>query len=183
VDLPPKITSEKSGANAVRVERIEYPVSRRLARMRNLSRLLDTAIGLPGGFRIGIDPIIGLVPGIGDVIASTLSLWLVYDATRLGIPKRVIARMVLNVMIEAAIGAVPVIGDFIDAAWKANARNMRLVEAAYSPTLKERRLWRLVAIVGGALLAVYGSLFLAFYLLMSWVLAMFDAALRPLLGP
>ena len=183
MDLPPKITPEDNGPNLVRAERIEYPVSRRLARMRNLTRLLDTAIGLPGGFRIGIDPIIGLVPGIGDVIASTLSVWLVYDAARLGISKRVIARMVLNIMIEAAIGAVPVIGDFIDAAWKANVRNMRLVEADYKPTLKERSLWKLVGIVGGSLLFVYGSLFLAFYLLMSWLLAMFDAALRPLFGP
>jgi hypothetical protein len=150
--------------------------------MRNLSRLLDTAIGLPGGFRIGIDPIIGLVPGIGDVIATALSLWLVYDATRLGIPKRVLARMILNIIIEAAIGAVPVLGDFIDAVWKANVRNMRLVEAAYRPMLPERPLWKLIAIIGGALLVVYGSLFLAFYLLVSWILMMFDAALKPLFG-
>jgi hypothetical protein len=150
--------------------------------MRNLTRLLDTAFSLPGGFRIGIDPIIGLVPGIGDVIASTLSVWLVYDAARLGISKRVLCRMVLNIMIEAAIGAVPVIGDFIDAAWKANVRNMRLVEADYKPTFKERSLWKLVAIIGGTLFFVYGSLFLAFYLLISWVLMMFEAALKPLFG-
>jgi hypothetical protein len=180
VDLPPKIAPD-SGAS-ITPERIEYPVNKRLARMRALSRLLDTAIRLPGGFRIGIDPIIGLVPVLGDVIASGLSVWLVYDATRLGIPKRVLTRMVLNVMIEAAIGAVPVIGDFIDAAWKANARNMKLVEASYSPTLPTRPLWKLVTIVGGTLFFVYGSLFLAFYLLMSWLLAMFDAALRPLFG-
>ena len=150
--------------------------------MRNLTRLLDTAIGLPGGFRIGIDPIIGLVPGIGDVIATALSLWLIYDATRLGIPKRVLARMVLNVIIEAAVGAIPVLGDFIDAAWKANVRNMRLVEMAYKPTLQERPLWKLIAIIGGTLLVVYGSLFLAFYFVMSWLLMMFDAALKPLFG-
>ena len=150
--------------------------------MRNLTRLLDTAIGLPGGFRIGIDPIIGLVPGIGDVIATALSLWLIYDATRLGIPKRVLARMVLNVVIEAAVGAIPVLGDIIDAAWKANVRNMRLVEMAYKPTLQERPLWKLIAIIGGTLLVVYGSLFLAFYFVMSWLLMMFDAALKPLFG-
>jgi hypothetical protein len=182
VDLPPKIPAASPEPLSAKPERVEYPVSRRLARMRNLSRLLDTAIRLPGGFRIGIDPIIGLVPGIGDVIASGLSIWLVYDAARLGLSKRVLSRMVLNVMIEAAIGAVPVIGDFIDAAWKANARNMRLVEAHYRPTMKERSLWKMVAILGGTLLFVYGSLFLAFYLLMSWLLAMFDAALRPLFG-
>lgn len=142
--------------------------------MRALSRLLDTAIRLPGGFRIGIDPIIGLIPGIGDVIASSLSIWLVYEGARLGVRKRVLARMVLNVMIEAAIGAVPVIGDFIDAAWKANARNMRLVEQSYSPLLPERSRRKLIGFVLGTLVAVYGSLFLAFYLLVSWLLVTFD---------
>ena len=180
MEPPPKITPQSDAA--IKAERIEYPASPRLARMRNLTRLLDTAFGLPGGFRIGIDPIIGLVPGIGDVIATGLSLWLIYDATRLGIPKRVLARMVLNVVIEAAIGAIPVLGDFIDAAWKANVRNMRLVESAYKPTLRERPLWKLIAIIGGTIVIVYGTLFLAFYLVMSWILMMFDAALKPLFG-
>jgi hypothetical protein len=179
VEPPPKLPQPDPIA---KVDRIEYPPNPRLARMRNLTRLLDTAIGLPGGFRIGIDPIIGLIPGIGDVIATTLSVWLVYDAARLGIRKRTLARMVLNIMIEGTIGAVPVLGDFIDAVWKANVRNMRLVEADYNPALKARPLWKLVAIIGGTLLLVYGTLFLAFYLLMRWLLMMFDAALRPLFG-
>ncbi len=179
MDLPPKIIPHQE---STKPERIEYPANPRLARMRALTRLLDTAFQLPGGFRIGIDPIIGLVPGIGDVIATTLSVWLVYDATRLGIRKRTIARMVLNIMIEAAIGAVPVIGDFIDAAWKANVRNMRLVEAHYHPTMKERPLWALIAVVGGTLFLVYGTLFAAFYLLMTWLLMMFEAALKPIFG-
>ena len=180
MEHPPKIIpkSESDG----RVERIEYPANPRLARMRALSRLLDTAIPLPGGFRIGIDPIIGLVPVLGDVIASTLSVWLVYDAARLGVSKRILARMVGNVMIEAAIGAVPVIGDFIDAAWKANARNMRLVERDYSPAMKERSKRKLIAFVIGTLILVYGSLFLAFYLLVSWLLAIFGAAIDALLA-
>jgi hypothetical protein len=178
VENPPKLVPPAKTEG--RLERIEYPVNPRLARMRAFSRLLDTAIPLPGGFRIGIDPIIGLVPGIGDVIASTLSVWLVYDAARLGIAKRVLARMVGNVMIEAAIGAIPVIGDFIDAAWKANARNMRLVEAAYSPALKERSKRKLIGFTLGTLLLVYGSLFLAMYALVSWLLAMFGAVFGPL---
>ena len=177
MEQPPKYPLE-SWHSAPKPEKIEYPVNRRLGRMRALSRLLDNAFELPGGFRIGIDPIIGLIPGIGDVIASTLSVWLVYDAARLGIQKRVLARLVLNVMIEAAIGAVPVVGDFIDAAWKANARNMRLIEANYKPTMKERSFSKLIGFTLGTLLLVYGSLFLAMYLLISWVLAMFSALFR-----
>ena len=180
MDEPPKLPHLQVAAD--KPTAIDYPENPRLARMRALSRLLDTAIRLPGGFRIGIDPIIGLVPGIGDVIASSLSIWLVYDATRLGLRKRVIARMVLNVMIEAAIGAVPVIGDFIDAAWKANARNMRLVEANYSPGLQERPAWQLIGVVLGTLLLVYGTLFLAFYLLVSWLVSVFGNIFERLLG-
>lgn len=142
--------------------------------MRALSRLLDTAITLPGGFRIGIDPIIGLVPGIGDLIASSLSVWLIYDAARMGISKVTLARMIGNVMMEAAIGAVPLLGDIIDAVWKANARNMRLVEREYSPHLKERTVGKLVAFLAGTLLLVYGSLFLGFYLLFTWLVALVD---------
>ena len=173
MDEPPRIEGSADG----KLERIEYPASRRLERMRWLSRLLDTSIGLPGGYRIGIDPIIGLVPGIGDVISSGLSVWLVYDAIRLGLKKRIIARMVINVVIEAAVGVVPVLGEIFDAAFKANVRNMRLVEANYTPALKERSLWKIITVLLGAIVMVYGSLFLAFYLFFTWVFAMFDAAL------
>ena len=158
---------------APKPERINYRVSPRLGRMRFLTRLLDTAIPLPGGFRIGIDPIIGLIPVAGDVIASTLSIWLVYDAARLGVQKRVLARMVLNVMIEAAVGTIPVLGNLIDAAWKANVRNMRLVEGNYKPAMKERSMLKLIAFVIGTLILVYGSIFLALYLLVGLLVAMF----------
>ena len=177
MDEPPKI----EGSAGEKLERIEHPVNRRLIRMRYLSRLLDTSIGLPGGYRIGIDPIIGLVPGIGDVISSGLSVWLVYDAARLGISKRVLARMVLNVVLEAAVGVVPLLGDIFDAAWKANVRNMRLVEASYNPALKERSFWKMIAVLLAAVVIIYGSLFLAFYLFFTWVFAMFGAALDSLL--
>ena len=154
---------------ADRPQRIDYPVSRRLERMRALSRLLDTAFTLPRGFKIGIDPLIGLIPGIGDFIASTLSIWLLYDAARLGIRKRVLSLMVFNVMMEALVGAVPVIGNLIDAVWKANTRNMRLVEKHYHPSLKERSLVKLIAFLVGTLLLVYGSIALALFLLFQWL--------------
>ena len=172
MENPPKLPehSEPTG----NLKRIDYPANPRLVRMRALSRLLDTAITLPGGFRIGIDPIIGLVPGIGDLIASSLSVWLIYDAARMGISKVTLARMIGNVMMEAAIGAVPLLGDIIDAVWKANARNMRLVEREYLPHLKERTVGKLVAFLAGTLLLVYGSLFLGFYLLFTWLVALVD---------
>lgn len=159
--------------NAPKLERIGYPVSRRLERMRALSRLLDTKFTLPGGFRFGIDPIIGLIPGIGDVIASTLSVWLVFDAARLGLQKRVVARMVLNVLIEAAVGTVPILGNIIDAVLKANVRNMRLVEANYKPTMKERSMAKMIAFALTTLIIVYGSIIFLLWVFLSWLVALF----------
>lgn len=154
-------------------ERIEYPISRRLERMRVLSRLLDTKFSLPGGFRFGIDPIIGLIPGIGDVIAATLSTWLVYDAARLGLQKRVVARMVINVLIETAVGTVPILGTVVDAVWKANARNMRLVEANYRPNMKERSMVKMAAFALGTLVLIYGSILFVLWVFLSWLIATF----------
>lgn len=114
-------------------ERIVYPPNPRLERVRFLANLLDTCIVLPNGFRIGIDPILGLIPGVGDVIGAGLSLYLVREAAKLGVPKRILWRMLWNVGVEALVGIIPVLGDLFDAAWKANVRNLRLLELHYSP--------------------------------------------------
>jgi hypothetical protein len=116
---------------------------------------MDSSIQLPYGYRIGFDPIIGLVPGLGDVITSAISGYLIYEAARLGIPKRVLLRMVGNVLLDAAVGEVPLLGDVFDATWKANIRNLRLVERWYSPTAPERPAGRILAvtIIGIGLLA------------------------------
>lgn len=101
----------------------------RLEGARRLARLLDDAIPIPGtSYRIGIDPLIGLVPGIGDVLGAVLSAWLLVIAARLGAPASVLARMGLNIAIDALVGSIPVAGDLFDAGWKANTRNLRLIE-------------------------------------------------------
>ena len=94
------------------------------------ARLLDSSIRLPGGFRIGWDGIIGLIPGIGDAAGLGLSGYLVWRAARLGLPRATLARMVGNVALESAIGIVPVVGDAFDFAFKANVRNVRLMRKA-----------------------------------------------------
>jgi len=120
-------------AVAGRAERIVYPPNPRLERVRFLARLLDSCFILPGGYRIGIDPILGLLPGIGDIIGAGLSLYMVREASKLGISKWVVLRMLGNVGLEALIGVIPVLGDLFDAAFKANVRNLRLLELHYSP--------------------------------------------------
>src|SRR6478672_8887956 len=93
------------------VTRIVQPPNRRLGRMRFLSRLLDNCILLPGGYRIGLDPIIGLLPAVGDFLTATLSVWLIYDAARLGISKRSLFKMGANVLFDSVAGSLPVLGD------------------------------------------------------------------------
>jgi C4-dicarboxylate transporter len=100
----------------------------RLDRLDRLSRLLDIAFTVPGtNVRFGAEAIMRLVPGIGDAAASALSCLILYEAHRLGVSRRVMIRMAGNVAIEAAAGAVPIIGDLFDVAFRANRRNVRIL--------------------------------------------------------
>lgn len=124
--------------------------ARTASRLRGLSRLLDSSIPLPGGFRIGLDGLIGLIPGLGDTAGAALSGYIILNAARLGAPTTTLFRMVVNVLVEAVIGTVPVIGDLFDFAWKANERNMRLLEPHLDTpapsSSAERRLMRVAVI-------------------------------------
>lgn len=100
-----------------------------LHRITRLARLLDSSIQVPGTrFRIGIDPLIGLVPGVGDIAAAALSAVIVVHAQRLGAPKSVLARMIGNIAIDWLIGTIPVLGDLFDFGFKCNMRNAQLLE-------------------------------------------------------
>ena len=100
----------------------------RIARLDGLATLLDTAFVIPGtNIRFGIDAMIGLVPGIGDVITTAMSLYIVHEARQLGAPRHLIARMLANVALDGVVGAVPFLGDAFDVMWRANRRNMTLL--------------------------------------------------------
>jgi hypothetical protein len=144
---------------ASRPQRIVYPDSPRYRRIRTLSTLMDQCIVLPTGYRIGLDPLLGLLPGIGDVLSALISCYLVYEAARLGLKKRVLARMLGNIGIDTLVGSFPLLGDIFDAAWKSNMRNLRLIDQHYHPAMPERsagqiRVW--VLVVGGLMLAAAG---------------------------
>jgi hypothetical protein len=100
----------------------------RLERLRSLAWLLDNSIPLPGGFRIGLDPLIGLIPGVGDAIGALMSIFILNEARMLGAPRSVLLRMSGNVLLETLIGAIPFAGDLFDAGFKANMRNIALLE-------------------------------------------------------
>ncbi len=104
-------------------------VDPRLADVEALARWMDYAFALPGGFRFGVAGIIGLIPGIGDVFDALISLYIVIRAMQLGIARVAVARMLVNVGIEALAGAVPLFGDIFDIAFKANRRNYQLLKS------------------------------------------------------
>jgi hypothetical protein len=102
--------------------------------MRRWARVFDSAFRIPGTeIRFGIDPLLGLFPGLGDLASPVFSLFLLWHGARLRVPKVVLARMVLNALIDVAVGAVPVVGDLFDFAWKANAWNLALLEKHAMP--------------------------------------------------
>lgn len=101
-----------------------------LARLDRYATLMDARFRVPGTrIRFGLDPIIGLLPGIGDALGLALSLYVVVEAIRLGVSKRVLFRMLRNVGLEALVGVVPVLGDVFDIGFKANMRNAALLKS------------------------------------------------------
>jgi hypothetical protein len=96
-------------------------------RMRAVAYVLDESIRVPGtDFRIGLDPLVGAVPGVGDVVAGGLSLYVVLEAAYLGVSYTTLFRMLATVAVDTVGGAVPYVGGVFDAVWKANKRNVRL---------------------------------------------------------
>ena len=97
-------------------------------RLGQLAWLLDSSIPIPGTrFSIGLDAVIGLLPFVGDLIGVLLSGYILGEAARLGAPRAVLMRMAFNIGVEGVVGIVPLVGDVFDAAWKANQRNVRLL--------------------------------------------------------
>ncbi|HEX2601245.1 MAG TPA: DUF4112 domain-containing protein [Gemmatimonadaceae bacterium] len=133
----------------------------RTRRVRALSKLLDNSIPIPGtGWKIGFDPIVGLIPGIGDLIGALLSGYIVLEAARADVPTLTLARMILNVGVDTLLGAVPALGDVFDAAWKSNTKNVALLErhlARSAPTDPKRNLTGSFILAGIALIVILGA--------------------------
>ena len=108
---------------------IEEQNEEKLFRLKLLSKRLDEIITIPGTkYKIGSDPIIGFIPVIGDLIGSVLSAYIVYSGSKMGLPSNIVAKMGLNVLLDFVIGTIPIIGDFFDMGWKANKKNIKLIE-------------------------------------------------------
>ena len=134
------------------MSRSSLPASSSLKRLRQISHLLDNAIALPGtNFRIGLDPILGILPGGGDVITGLMSVYIVFEGARMGLPATTLGRMGFNILLDTLTGTVPIIGDFFDITWKANSLNVALLEkhmANPKPSRAADRLFAVVVLVG-----------------------------------
>ena len=137
---------------------------RGLELMRKWARIFDSAFQIPGtNIRFGIDPILGFIPGIGDLASPLLSLFMVWHGFKLRVPKVVLARMVLNALIDAVAGVVPVAGDLFDFGWKATAWNLALLERHAMPGRRPSR--GDYAFVIGCCAVLIGAAILPFVLL------------------
>lgn len=149
------------------------PEARRIRRVRTLARTLDAALRIPGTrFRVGLDALLGLVPTAGDIAGAVLSAYIIFESWRLGAPKAGLLRMLLNVAIETVLGVVPAFGDLFDAGWRANVRNVRLLERHLEAPEDARAASRLflVGILGTLLALLAGVLYGGFWLV-RWLVA------------
>jgi len=158
-------------------EQPHSPASTRLQRIRALSRLLDSAFPLPGGYRIGLDGILGLIPGFGDIAGSIASSYIIVESARLGASTATLLRMAMNVLVESLVGLIPFLGDLFDIVWKANEKNMALMDkqlaAAPPESSPETRLKTAVFIVLFLMFAgVAGMAYLGFTLLLRLIAAL-----------
>jgi hypothetical protein len=139
-------------------------------RLKTLAHLMDESIRLPGGYRIGWDGIIGLVPGLGDVAGLAVAAYIIAESARLGAPKSVLLRMSANTAIDTILGAVPVLGDLFDLAFKANRKNLRLLQSYLETPQRTRRVsigW--LAMIGVVALLVLAGVSVLLGRLVGWL--------------
>ena len=109
-------------------------IEERMGRLRLLSQRLDDSITIPGTkYKIGVDPIIGLIPGGGDVFGAILSIYIMYSGIKIGVPRATVNKMFKNILLEFIVGCIPVVGDLFDIVWKSNQRNVKLIEESIAP--------------------------------------------------
>ncbi len=143
-----------------------------MAALRKWSVLLDSAFRVPGtNLTFGLDPILGLIPWLGDLTTPLFAGLLLLHAVRMRIPRVVQLRMVINALVDLLIGVVPVVGDLFDFGWKANVKNLGLLERYAHPGSKASRGdWIFVAVVIGALFAIAVTPFVV----VAWLLSRFQ---------
>jgi hypothetical protein len=141
-----------------------------LRRLNWLSRLLDSQFRMPGtNFRFGIDPLIGLIPGVGDFVTFLISSMMLATLARNGASGYVLARMVFNVVLDTLIGAIPIAGDLFDFAFKSNQRNLRLLQEHYTEGRHRGGAWKVIVPVLLVLLVCMTGIIWLAYKAITWL--------------
>lgn len=145
----------------------------RLQRLRRLSFWLDSAIPIPGTrYRIGLDPLIGLIPGGGDTAGLFLSAFVVLEAARMGATKSTLSLMAFNILLETLAGTIPGLGDLFDATWKSNLRNLELLEKQFNlpqPIQRAKNHGFAILLILGLIVVFLACAYLSF-LLLRWII-------------
>ena len=139
-----------------------------LDRLRGIATVLDDAVRIPGTrIRFGLDALLGLLPGAGDAVTGAVAAYAIVLAARLGAPPVVIARMTMNVLIDVATGTIPVLGDIFDVGWKANRKNVQLLERyqAQPQKVKQGSWLMVIAMLLVILAAIVGVIYIVARLL------------------
>lgn len=139
----------------MRMTTITHTAKGQLAVAQGLAQLMDAAFKIPGTkIRLGVDGILGLLPVVGDLIGSAIGGYIVLIASHLGVPRAVIWRMVWNLGVDAVIGFIPLVGDLLDISWKANLKNVTLLEQALTnpEAARKKSIWALLGIVSVVIL-------------------------------
>lgn len=161
-DSTPPTGPSSSGAPTLSRDPANGPLGEdlRMRRLRALAKVMDSSIRVPGtNFRFGLDAVVGLVPGLGDVFGALVSGYIVFESARFGASGPTLIRMLGNIGVEALLGAVPALGDLFDAAFRANNRNVRLLEDhVVEPTHVSRRSALTLTAVGAGIFVVVGGL-------------------------
>src|SRR3954471_1244593 len=139
-----------------------------LTRAKAVASVLDDAIRVPGtDIRFGIDPLVGLIPGLGDLLGGAASAYILLEAARAGAPSSVLVRMAMNVGLDTLIGGLPVIGDLFDFAWKSNTKNARLLARHVEVPAQTKRASAalVIVLIAGVAAVAMGASVLTIYLI------------------
>jgi NAD/NADP transhydrogenase beta subunit len=146
---------------------------RPLRQLDSLAKLMDSQFKVPGTeMRFGLDAIIGLIPGVGDMTTFAISGYMLWIMAQNGASGFVLARMILNVLIDTIVGSIPFAGDIFDFAFKSNTRNMRLMHEHYQHGRHQGSAWKVIIPVLLILLLLMAGIVWLAYQLFSWLYAL-----------
>ena len=150
------------------------PINPARKKIQTIATIMDSQFRIPGtNIRFGIDPLLGLLPGGGDFVSFLISGYMITLLAQNGASGYVLARMVLNIIIDAVVGSIPVLGDFFDVAFKANQRNLKLMEQHYIEGRHKGSAWKIILPILIIVFLIIVAMAWVSYKLLVWLFHLF----------